>query len=473
MMNKKINMVKQNISNNIFKTYEKNNEKIEPINDLEDFWSYLHMCNYLGIKTLMKNMFEYLIKNSIKTKDFIILHEFYKNTSPELLNQIRYINNTTKNNICGILATYGYTKCLQYAKDFGQKWTINTSFDAIMNGHFECFMYLIQNGCPCNFDSCIEEAIFSKKMNIVYFIYEKCNKTNKKIVLEAARSGSVEILKFLIEKGFELDEESYLKTIERGNLSCVKYFHTNFFRKITSKHIDLANFHKRLNVSKYFEENQSDIIQNSEDVEEQIIELNSEKISEPTLKHSKQSFINEKYENSKAALNLLKETLKINSPSKESSPKISTPITNNCSNQQNNCSNQENNYSNQEKYDSNQENLDNNCNSEKKSNYNNELIINHIELNKKLTKDAALTNDYQKLLCLIKNGCPIDKIVIEISSKNGWIDILKLCVENKVPMNIQLCNIALKFKHKKCLEYLIEKKCPGHNLFIKPLNEMQ
>ena len=40
----------------------------------------------------------------------------------------------------------------------------------------------------------------------------------------------------LIEKGFELDEESYLKTIERGNLSCVKYFHTNFFRKITSRY---------------------------------------------------------------------------------------------------------------------------------------------------------------------------------------------------------------------------------------------
>ncbi len=439
-------MIFKNSSEITLRFYEKNYDKLGEINNIDDFMTYVHMCDYLKIPTLLKNMLKYIIDNNIKGTDYKTLHEMYSRTSPRLIEQIRCISTIQKNNICDIMAVNGYKKCLEYTKDFNIKWTENNSFNAVVFKQFDCFMYLIENGCPCDFDKCLIELIRFKNMDLIKFIYNKCTKSNKTFVNEAAKVGSLEILIFLIVKGFEFSEESYFKAIENGNLSCVKYFYNKHYHDITNKHLDIALTYNRPNVVNFFEENKSKMTENKSKMSEEENISNSKRNTIKIIVKSE----------SEKSLDLLKETLKIN---KQITPQAISPRP-------------------FEKtgFDISENKLleslktipENNCQFESIKN----MFLNYPNKDKKFTKEAALNNNYDLLKFLLDNGYPFDKSIPEIAAMKGFIKIFDVLSNKDIPLNVQICNIALKAKQKKCLEYLIEKKCPGYQLFIKPLSDL-
>ncbi len=457
-------MIFRNSSEITLKFYEKNYEKLGEIQNTDDFMIYVHMCDYLQIPTLLKNMLKFVIDNNIRGNDYKTLHELYAKTSPHLVEQIRCISTIQKNNICDMMVINGYRKSLQYTKEFNMKWTERLTFNAVIYKQFNCFMYLLENDCPCDYDKCLTELIRLKNIVLIKMIYKKCTKSNKSFVSEAAKAGSLEILIFLTSQGYEFNEEAYFKAIENGNLSCVKFFQLKFYREITSKHFSIAINNNRTNVANYFEEVVGPNKLHLEQIQKDQIIQSEQTVEVKTNQSQKENppKIIVKSESEKS-LDLLKETLKINSPKiinqPQYAPKVLSPRPS-----KNSSAISENELLEvlktiPEKYNE-LESIKN-------------MFLSHSNKDKKFTKEAAIYNNYEVLKFLLENGYQFDKSIPEIAAMKGFIKVLDVVIDKKYPLNVQMCNIALKAKQKRCLEYLIEKKCPGHELFIKPLADMQ
>lgn len=283
-------MIFRNAPEITLRFYEKNYEKLGEIKSIEDFMTYVHMCDYLKIPTLLKNMLKYIIDNNIKGTDYKTLHLDYAKTSPTLIEQIRCISIIHKHGICDMMAIRGYKKCLEYSKDFNMTWTENNISNALTYKQFDCFIYLIENGCPCDYDASLLTLIRFKNLDLIKFIYKKCTKSNKLFVNEAAKVGCLLILIFLICNGFEFDEEAYFKAIENGNLCCVRLFQSKHYPQIRQKHLNIALNANRQNVVNFFEEHKNFFVEdvlsekNSSDTnsENNLSDTNSENSSSDT-----------------------------------------------------------------------------------------------------------------------------------------------------------------------------------------------
>jgi hypothetical protein len=79
---------------------------------------------------------------------------------------------------------------------------------------------------------------------------------------------------------------------------------------------------------------------------------------------------------------------------------------------------------------------------------------------------------YQGNLAMVKycveNGCPMDVDACEFAAQEGHLDVLKYLHENDCPWDSEACFEPHLNNHVDCLNYLIEQKCPGFERYLPP-----
>jgi hypothetical protein len=68
----------------------------------------------------------------------------------------------------------------------------------------------------------------------------------------------------------------------------------------------------------------------------------------------------------------------------------------------------------------------------------------------------------------VDTGCPVDEGACEWAAEEGHLDVLKYLHENDCPWRSDACYWAHENNHNDCLNYLIEQKCPGFERYLPP-----
>ena len=78
---------------------------------------------------------------------------------------------------------------------------------------------------------------------------------------------------------------------------------------------------------------------------------------------------------------------------------------------------------------------------------------------------AAYQGNLSMVKYCVENDCPMDADVCAIAALRGHLDVLKYLHEHGCPWDSETCRCAHGY-HIECLNYAIEKKCPGWERYV-------
>ena len=78
---------------------------------------------------------------------------------------------------------------------------------------------------------------------------------------------------------------------------------------------------------------------------------------------------------------------------------------------------------------------------------------------------AAYQGNLSMVKYCVENDCPMDADVCANAALRGHLDVLKHLHEHGCPWDSETCRCAHGY-HIECLNYAIEKKCPGWERYV-------
>jgi len=158
---------------------------------------------------------------------------------------------------CDYAAEGGHIRVLALLREFQIPFTRDTADACAKGGNLDCFEYLIEQGCPHDYEWCFQEAACSGHANIVVYIASKwapghpyfheelvedlasygnrtmpvlklarewgANFNNEMLVPYAAQGGHLECMKWLMEQGAPLNESTTNLAATGGHLDVLNW----------------------------------------------------------------------------------------------------------------------------------------------------------------------------------------------------------------------------------------------------------
>lgn len=124
--------------------------------------------------------------------------------------------------IYDIAVVNGQFECLMYIKQMGYAWSANTTANAVSGGKLEMLKFLHERGCPWDHNVC-EIAAMYKHFDCFKYAIENgcpCDMNTSPYVAEAGR---LDLLKILHENGHKFLWSTGSYAAENGHFDCVKY----------------------------------------------------------------------------------------------------------------------------------------------------------------------------------------------------------------------------------------------------------
>jgi len=193
-------------------------------NEITDgaLWSSNTVCAAAASGHL--DIIEYLHKNSSQRDPYPTHYAALYGQLETLI----YLNNNGyhwNSNTCSHAARGGHINILKYLHENGCPWTEYTCEEAVRCGYIDCFTYAHQNGCPMD-QKIVVCAVINGKLNCLKYIIQNIGEEwkTKNITKFAAQYERLDCFIFLIEQGCPYDKEECLK-VAKGE--CKQYILAN------------------------------------------------------------------------------------------------------------------------------------------------------------------------------------------------------------------------------------------------------
>ena len=490
------------------------------VNTFDDLVSLLHVLRFWLIDETPFEIFDFVIKNNNKLDYSSIYEEFdgmkaieeikilnrefdmSLKKSEEKYDSFRFIEKNEPKSIIDYVIRNGYMNLVKYFNqcnfepredDFNLN--KNSSYWALLNGHFEIFEYILDNGCELN-EACLKFSCQDKDIRFLTYLL-KPNKFRQRFydfsitigskdnsITEkskyythlkfAAESGILDNIKLLRKRNFDWNIDFMQELAYNGYIECIKYAHENgcpwdvYTCEVAARNGKLEclkylhengcpwNHHTttsagnngNLDCLKYAYENGCLVSQN--------LLLNS--LYNKNLEIFKYAYENDfpplGADDDSDIMEIMREyVIRIFSSGKYNFVKYMI----------------ENNFPYDEyflwiicykaKSDNNQEFLD----------YVFPLCNRSIEM----VREACRFGNLQQLNFLIENGCEMDESCCEEAASEGRLDFLEYLHENGCPWDKTTCLAAVENDNEECLKYAHEKGCPidEETAYMSALND--
>ena len=129
-----------------------------------------------------------------------------------------------------LAAKEGHLDILVYLYENGCKWDSQTCLNAVVKDHLEIIKYLrtkfCENGWPLGTVLCMNAAKFGH-LEVLKYLHETGCHWNDTSCMNAAEFGHLEVLQYLHENGCEWYEDTCVNATKNGHLEVLKYLHEN------------------------------------------------------------------------------------------------------------------------------------------------------------------------------------------------------------------------------------------------------
>jgi hypothetical protein len=143
-------------------------------------------------------------------------------------------SSVTGESVSEAAASNGHVDCLIYAIENGCRHTYNAIAKAARNGHLNCIIAAHERNVSPSQEVCTDIAAFRGHMDCLKFLHENGYPSNSKTLEYAAESKSIEVVKYVHSViGIPWNPKVSYTAVSDGWIECVEYFHR--------EHMDLSD----------------------------------------------------------------------------------------------------------------------------------------------------------------------------------------------------------------------------------------
>ena len=243
------------------------------VKSFEDLIHLLHVNRFWMVENTQFEIYDFIIKNNNKLNYSIIYEEFdgmraieeikilnrefdmSLKKSEEKYDSFRFIEKNEPKSIIDYVIRNGYMNLVKYFNQYNFEpreddfnLNKNSSYWALLNGHFEIFEYILDNGCELN-EACLKFSCQDKDIRFLTYLL-KHNKFRQRFydfsitigskdnsITEkskyythlkfAAESGILDNIKLLRKRNFDWNIDFMQELAYNGYIECIKYAHEN------------------------------------------------------------------------------------------------------------------------------------------------------------------------------------------------------------------------------------------------------